>query len=167
VSKQTRKLVAVLLVSVLMVALAAGTASAQNVISCPPTGDTCYGTPGDDLIEGSLEADTIRALAGDDRVDGFNGNDKIFGGTGNDTLLGAEDSDIVIGGPGDDTIDLVAFDVPTNPEEPAPTDRGRGGAGDDIFLAEDGNKDFINCGPGDDIVASFDATVDVISPTCE
>ncbi len=153
--------IAVVVVSMLLVALAAGTALAQNPITCQP-GTPCNGTAGDDAIFGSEQADTIRALGGNDRVDGFLGNDKIFGSTGDDTLIGAEDSDNVKGELGDDTIDLAAFDTPGS------TDRGTGGDGDDTFLAEDGNKDFLNCGPGDDIVESFDNGLDVVNATnCE
>ncbi|WP_207956731.1 calcium-binding protein [Rubrobacter tropicus] len=155
---ETRRAVAVLLVSMLLVALAAGAALAANI----------NGTANADLIGPgpyngvSLTAnDVIRALGGDDRVDPYLGNDTVFGGEGNDTLLGAEGNDNVKGENGDDTIDLAAFDTQGS------VDRGFGGGGDEVFLAEDGNKDFINCGPGDDIVESFDNGLDVVHATCE
>jgi Ca2+-binding RTX toxin-like protein len=160
--------IAVVVASMLLVALTAGTALAANI----------NGTAGDDIIGPApfngvplTDADTIRALDGNDTVDGFCGNDKVFGGIGDDTLIGAENNDNVKGEAGDDTIDLASFDTP--PYSPPctdtgpTTDRGVGGDGDDIFLAEDGNKDFINCGPGDDVVERFDDGLDVLSTTCE
>ena len=150
--------IAILLVSMLLVALTAGAALAANI----------SGTAGVDLIGAgpykgtSLSGDDeIRALAGNDRVDAFTGNDKIFGGDGDDELLGAEGNDNVKGENGDDTIDLAVFDTPNA------LDKGYGGDGDDVFTAEDGNKDLINCGLGDDTVLSFDKGLDVISASCE
>jgi Ca2+-binding RTX toxin-like protein len=157
--------IAVVVVSMLLVALTAGTALGQNPITCQ-AGTPCNGTPGDDEIFGSEQGDTIRALDGNDRVDAYRGNDKVFGGTGDDYLIGAEDNDNVKGEAGDDYIDLAAFDISTTGAGTT-TDRGTGGDGDDTFLAEDGNKDFLNCGTGDDIVESWDQGLDVLSNTCE
>ena len=142
----------------LLVALTAGVALAANI----------NGTANADLIGAgpykgtSLSGDdVIRALAGNDRVDAFTGNDTIFGSDGDDELLGAEGNDNVKGETGDDTIDLAVFD------SPKALDKGYGGDGDDVFTAEDGNKDLINCGLGDDTVLSFDNGLDVVSASCE
>jgi Ca2+-binding RTX toxin-like protein len=160
VSRQIRRPITVLLVSMLLVALAAGAALAANV----------NGTAGADIIgplpyKGtSLSGDdVIRALAGNDRVSGSTGNDKIYGGEGDDPdLRGSVGNDTVKGQNGDDTIDLALADTTPNS-----VDKGFGGAGDDVFKAEDGNKDYIDCGTGDDTVENFDDGLDVVKANCE
>jgi Ca2+-binding RTX toxin-like protein len=153
-----RRAIAILLVSMLLVALTAGAALAANI----------NGTAATDLIgpapyKGtSLTGnDVVRSLGGNDRVDPYLGNDTVYGGEGDDEVLGAEGNDNIKGENGDDTIDLAVFDSPNA------QDKGYGGAGDDVFSAEDGNKDLLNCGTGDDTVLSSDAGLDVVSNTCE
>jgi Ca2+-binding RTX toxin-like protein len=108
------------------------------------------GTPENDLIEGTLEADEITALAGDDTVFGDDENDVIDGGEGNDTIFGGigsdvpvsnlEDQDIINGGLGDDLI--------------------YGNQGNDILNGDDGNdtlfggkdNDSVNGGDGNDVI---------------
>jgi hypothetical protein len=41
-----------------------------------------------------------------------------------------------------------------------------GGEGDDTILADDGQVDYISCGPGTDTVY-FDQGIDQVSPDCE
>ncbi|MEW8073547.1 MAG: calcium-binding protein [Candidatus Thiodiazotropha sp.] len=69
------------------------------------------GSAGDDVLNGTVEADNIEALAGnddvfvfegDDRVDGGAGDDYLMGDTGNDLLLGGADSDFLFGQDGND-----------------------------------------------------------------
>jgi hypothetical protein len=159
VSRQIRRPITVLLVSMLLVALAAGAALAANV-----TGTAGNDTIGPGPYKGtSLTGDdVIRALGGNDRVSGYRGNDKIYGGEGDDVdLRGSGENDTVKGENGDDTIDLAAFDTANS------VDRGFGGAGDDVFKAEDGNKDYIDCGTGDDTVENFDDGLDVVKANCE
>jgi Ca2+-binding RTX toxin-like protein len=158
VSRQTRRPITVLLVSMLLVALAAGAALAANV-----NGTANADTIGPGPYKGTTltGSDVIRALGGNDRVDANRGNDTIYGGEGDDTLLGTEDNDNVKGQNGDDTIDLAVDDTPNS------LDKGYGAAGDDVFTAEDGNKDLINCGTGDDTVESFDDGLDVVNANCE
>jgi Ca2+-binding RTX toxin-like protein len=76
-----------------------------DFIQCP--GDVCGGTIGDDLINGTLEEDTIGADDGndivfgngdDDSLNGRNGNDLLFGGPGNDELDGGSGDDIMLAG---------------------------------------------------------------------
>ena len=74
---------------------------------------------------------------------GRRGDDKLLGdivvfvNNGNDTLNG---------GPGNDELD--------------------GGPGNDIFFAEDGEADEITCGPGADVVATADRSLDSQSRDC-
>ena len=152
------------------------------------------GTTGNDLLNGTDEADKIEALAGDDlifpgpdndtviggdgvdQVDAFHGDDVIYGGPGSDNrangsfgLLGAEDSDTVYGGDGSDLIDAAIYDSPMMNAEPT-VDRSYGGRGNDTILAKDGNKDIIDCGETnnrkDRDIAHFDAGLDTVK-NCE
>lgn len=89
-------------------------------------------TEGNDLIEGTGQADSIAALGGNDSVvglggadllDGGAGDDVLSGGDGNDTLLGAGGWDWLEGGAGNDILDVGAGG-------------GRliGGQGNDVYL---------------------------------
>ena len=97
---------------------------------------------GDDVVQGSEEADIIVGGAGDDDLSGLGGNDwihggsgadNIDGGSGQDTIVGAEDADIITGGSGQDIV--------------------YGNDGDDIIYA-DGGADFIYGGAGNDTIIS-------------
>jgi Ca2+-binding RTX toxin-like protein len=85
-------------------------------------GVTILGQGGQDILEGSLRADTIRGGSGHDLITGVHGadqlqggeendliegnenNDNLQGGTGNDRLLGGAGFDVLFGGGGDDRI---------------------------------------------------------------
>lgn len=78
------------------------------------------GTPSNDSLSGSSEADVIDALAGDDTivpignddtVDGGAGNDSIDGGDGNDLLNGGTGRDLLYGNIGDDTLNDSGYDT--------------------------------------------------------
>lgn len=150
--------IAILLASMLLVALTAGAALAANI-----TGTTAADVIGAGPYKGTslTGADVIRSLGGDDRVDAYTGNDTIYGSEGNDNLIGAEETDNVKGENGNDIIDLAVYDTPNA------VDKGYGGNGDDDFYAEDGNKDFINCGAGDDTIVTQDPDLDVVNQDCE
>ncbi|MEW8203416.1 MAG: calcium-binding protein [Candidatus Thiodiazotropha endolucinida] len=69
------------------------------------------GSAGDDVLNGTVEADNIVALAGNDDVFVFEGDDRVNGGagddylmsdTGNDLLLGGADNDFLFGQDGND-----------------------------------------------------------------
>jgi hypothetical protein len=145
-----RRVVIIAVVAALMLALTAGVAWAQGIV----------GTPNDDTLFGTADPDQILALEGDDFSDGFLGDDIIVGNEDNDNLLGAEDSDDVNGGDGSDTVDLVSFDTAGS------VDSGKGGKGNDIVQAKDGNEDIINCGPGKKDKVFFDVGLDSIT-RCE
>jgi len=63
-------------------------------------------TAGDDLITGTVLADTLNGGAGDDEINGGQANDTLTGGTGNDFLNGGSGDDTYIfsRGDGSDTI---------------------------------------------------------------
>ena len=60
------------------------------------------GTPGDDILYGTDEADDMDGFAGNDRLFGFGGDDALDGGDGSDILDGGTGADGMAGGPGDD-----------------------------------------------------------------
>jgi Ca2+-binding RTX toxin-like protein len=80
--------------------------------------------------------DALRGSELDDRRAGFGGEDGLSGGGGADELYG---------GLGRDTL--------------------LGGAGDDFLETKDGERDYVDCGPGED-AASVDMQ-DRVSRTCE
>lgn len=61
-------------------------------------------TPGDDVLYGSTNADTISAQAGNDRLLGLDGNDLLDGQEGDDVLVGGNGDDVLIGGSGNDML---------------------------------------------------------------
>jgi Ca2+-binding RTX toxin-like protein len=114
-------------------------------------GASCLdGTDGPDLLVGTVHgdlfiagsgADTIRAGDGENTIQAQWGNDDIRSGSGpdfvdagagNDTILTGAGSDHIIPGPGTDTV--------------------YAGRGDDYIYGNDGQRDVIDCGPGDDRV---------------
>ena len=60
---------------------------------------------GDDIVSGSIWADTIYAGGGNDEVHGDRGNDTIYGEDGNDTIYGGRGGDVISGGDGHDWIE--------------------------------------------------------------
>ena len=151
---------AILLLTVVMVALLVGSGVAlAAVISCPTgPGGECRGTRKADQITGTSEVDQIYALDGNDSVQGGGGadlikgnlgadttgggpgNDTFYGGAGNDRVSGAEGEDEIHGGPGDD-IDL---------DGDATIDKIYGEEGNDLELDGDRGNDLLYGGPGDD-----------------
>jgi Ca2+-binding RTX toxin-like protein len=85
------------------------------------------------------DRDLYIGLRGDDVASTGDLHDHVLGGTGNDTLDAGDGRDLVLGGPGDDTltgglgVDLI-----------------RGERGADTIFAQDGDVDYVRCGPGED-----------------
>jgi Ca2+-binding RTX toxin-like protein len=61
-------------------------------------------SPGDDVLLGTPDADTIDALAGNDSIYGDAGNDSLTGGDGADDIRGEAGDDTLIGGVGNDLL---------------------------------------------------------------
>jgi hypothetical protein len=99
------------------------------------TTKTITGTPRADLLRGTKNADVIKGLGGNDRLFGYRGADRLEGGAGGDLLVGG-----------------------------AGRDQLRGGAGNDRINARDGQRDFISCGTGRDVVVK-DA-IDAVARDC-
>ena len=121
-------------------ALAAATVNSDPtdvIVQLPPE-------PKGRKITGTSKNDYLAGGGGPDIIKGLGGNDTIMGGGGNDYLYGGDGNDVIDGGPGADHI--------------------YGGKGSDTIFAADGQRDWIDCGPGVD-KAVVDA-IDVVK-NCE
>lgn len=85
-------------------------------------------TQGDDVLYGSIVADTISAQGGNDRLLGLDGNDLLNGEAGDDILVGGNGNDVLEGGSGNDQLN--------------------GGAGNDTYL--------FAAGFGQDVIENYD-----------
>jgi Tol biopolymer transport system component len=95
-------------------------------------------TDGDDVLEGTPQADRIDALAGNDTVAGRGGDDRLFGQQGDDVIFGGRGEDLLRGGAGADRlVGNGAHDVL------------RGGTADDLLRGGDGADELRGQG-GDD-----------------
>ena len=99
------------------------------------------GTPNNDFLPGSPEADEIFAGLGNDILMGFDGNDLLFGEQGNDGIEAGAGNDRVFGGGGDDNITAGAG-----------ADEVRGEGGNDLLFGNKGN-DTIFGNKGNDLVS--------------
>jgi Ca2+-binding RTX toxin-like protein len=105
------------------------------------------GTPGDDVLRGTHEADRISAFAGNDLVYARGGADDIRAGSGNDGVRGGDGADLAYGGRGNDV--LAGGNGPDRLYGGSDSDRVNGGDGSDRLSANKGNDD-VSGGNGDD-----------------
>ena len=109
--------------------------AAGNALSAIPAG-AVLGGAGAETLQGSDERNWISGSGGADTLNGKGGDDLLAGGSEDDDLFG---------GPGSDK--LLA------------------GLGNDFVETRDGQRDYVDCGPGQD-VASTDEE-DYVSGSCE
>ena len=103
--------------------------------------DLLVGTVRGDVIIGGSGADTIRAGDGQNAIEAQWGDDDIRAGAGPDFVNAGEGNDTIRTGAGSDRI------------TPGPgNDIVYAGRGADHIIANDGDRDVIDCGPGDDRV---------------
>jgi Ca2+-binding RTX toxin-like protein len=151
-----------LLVSLVAVVLAlvAVSVAAADRFKGTPGDDTIIGTMGPDVIASLAGNDTIDAEGGDDRVYAGPGNDSVLGGGGNDRIRGGEGEDTLSGGPGNDVLRGRPGNDTINGGDGndviwvgSGADTQNGGEGNDRLhaLANDGQVDRLDCGPGDDV----------------
>jgi len=139
-----------------------GQASIRQTAYLTVTEAPVTGTQGDDILVGSVLADTIDgrdgddnivARSGDDLIEGGSGDDHILAGTGNDTVRGGAGMDLIFGGAGDDFLSGGQGN-----------DRLFGEDGDDVLFGDDGDdalsggagSDLLSGGAGDDSLAGDD-----------
>jgi Ca2+-binding RTX toxin-like protein len=160
--------------------------------SAPPVSITLDGVANDgrpgenDDILGveKFDVGAVRTFAGDDADNTFVAPEKggpahLMGHGGNDALTATDSSgDLVEGGPGDDTLSAgMGNDTIVggpghdnlNGDRPARCNELHcdfmDGYGNDVIDARDGERDSVQCGPGDDTVRA-DA-VDLVTDDCE
>ena len=113
--------------------------------------DACAGgcsTDGPDRIVGTKAGDLVIAGAGDDVIHAGDGQNVAYGQWGNDTILSGSYVDTVYGGGGNDVIRTGAGEDTIFPGPGRDVvDAGRG---PDHVIANDGERDVIDCGPGAD-----------------
>jgi len=97
-------------------------------------GDLIITNSGDDVIRAGDGENVIESLWGNDDIRSGSGPDEVWAGDGNDTIRTGAGSDFIVPGPGHDTVDA--------------------GKGADHIWANDGQRDVIDCGPGDDTVVA-------------
>ena len=133
----------------------------------PPAGLHRSGDEGDDSLRGDEQDNALRGFAGEDRLVGGDGEDHLHAGAGDDSLSGGDHADLlhahtgddrVSGGSGvDDILSGKGDDVSKGGGggdqlfDNQGKDHLRGGPGNDRFSAHDGDRDRIDCGPGEDI----------------
>jgi Ca2+-binding RTX toxin-like protein len=80
-------------------------ADASNA-TCLGEPATIRGTPGNDVIYGTVADDVASAFAGNDMVYGRRGDDRLCGGRGQDILFDGTGADLIDGGDGIDLLYL-------------------------------------------------------------
>jgi RTX calcium-binding nonapeptide repeat (4 copies) len=132
-------------------------------------GDGLTGWDGDDRLSGGPGIDLLEGEDGRDVIDGGSGGDVIHldgnplsrdscfrqggrpftdvgrGGLGNDAITGVGGGDRLEGGPGNDEMSARGGH-----------DKLLGGAGRDRIFSLDGRSDWVDCGPGDDLLEASD-----------
>jgi hypothetical protein len=102
----------------------AATVTGSGTITGTPGSDVIVGSLGPDTISGGGGDDTICPLDGDDSVNGGGGEDVVRAGAGNDSLRGGRGKDRLAGRAGDDSL-----------KGGSGADRCDGGAGTDTAKA--------------------------------
>lgn len=113
------------------------------------------GTPGNDTLLGTANADLIQAGAGNDFVDGADGNDTLVGGDGSDVLVGGAGEDSLSGEEGNDR--LIGGADSDKLEGGKGSDVLDGGEGADVLVGGADGDSFV-FGPGNDVVLDFDGS---------
>jgi Ca2+-binding RTX toxin-like protein len=105
------------------------------------------GTPGDDVLRGTPDADRISARAGNDLVYARDGADDVRAGIGNDGVRAADGGDVAYGGQGNDLV--AGGDGPDRLYGGSDSDQVNGGDGSDRASGNRGADD-VSGGEGDD-----------------
>jgi Ca2+-binding RTX toxin-like protein len=92
--------------------------------------DTIKAGSGADTVVGGAGDDSVLGGAGDDWLEGQNGNDTLDGSDGNDTLTGLAGNDVILGGAGNDALYSFAGQGP---------DTIDGGLGSDVLTISRSN----------------------------
>ena len=167
-----RRLVFIAIAGALLVALAATAALAQSS-PLPPGPDEpgfdneFIGTENSEVLFGTYAQDRIVGLGGHDYLNGLWGDDQLEAGQGHDLLVGEAGYDMLLGDEGNDYIVAAygywqqALDAPASP------DFIQAGPGHDLIDSADkaGAPDDVRCGPGNDLV--YAGVEDNVATSCE
>jgi hypothetical protein len=118
------------------------------------------GTPGNDLLRGTVGPDRISGLAGNDRIRGFDAADTLTGGPGNDDLAGGGGADRILAGDGND---VVGGDRGNDRLEGGTgNDRLDGGPQNDMLVGGLGRNSYL-AGPGNDVVEAANGVRETVN----
>ena len=110
-----------------------------------------FGTPDEDVLNGTNGHDIVFGFGGDDQIFGLRGNDIAFGGRGDDRVDGGKDHDILFGEQGNDG--LAGGDG---------NDDLHGGGGRDFVVGGAGKDDLTGGGGSDKFVLRQGSGIDTI-----
>ena len=110
-----------------------------------------FGTPDEDVLNGTNRHDILFGFGGDDQIFGLRGNDIAFGGRGDDRVDGGKDHDILFGEHGNDG--LAGGDG---------NDDLHGGGGRDFVVGGAGKDDLTGGGGSDKFVLRQGSGIDTI-----
>jgi hypothetical protein len=138
-------------------ALAAHLAQGDTQGKCPVFAPPIQGTAANDTL--NLSRSRVNAvvvdLRGDNTIVTNNKDNKITTGTGNDKITTGKGANLVKSGAGNDTIVSKGKDTIF------------AGAGDDTINVRNGKPNYVNCGPGRDVVIADSAKLDFVANNCE
>lgn len=140
----------------------------DDTIEGTDRGDRIDGRKGNDLIKGLFGHDCLLGFEGNDRLEGGGGNDELQGGLGNDRAYGGDGKDKLFGGAGNDRLFGEGGDDRLSGG--AGRDRMFGGAGNDRVYGGAGNdrlsagkgRNRISGGPGDDAITANNGQRDIV-----
>jgi Ca2+-binding RTX toxin-like protein len=118
--------------------------------------NNCKGTDRGEQLSGDGSKNKIYGLGSADSVYGNGAGDRLFGGTGDDEVRGGSGKDYIKGGSGCDRLwGKIGYDTLVDESGSCSgvrsfKDQLLGGSGNDTIRAQDGKKDIIGGGPGDD-----------------
>lgn len=98
----------------------------------------------------------VATKGGDHQITTGRGDDKVTTGSGNDVINAGKGNNVIKSGAGNDTIKSTGGH-----------DTIFSGTGNDTIFVRDGSSDFVNCGPGIDIVYADPAKIDYVAANCE
>lgn len=111
------------------------------------------GTSGNDVLQGSDQADRLAGLGGDDSLNGHAGNDTLLGGAGRDEIYGGAGDNTIFGGADSDRIHGDEFVLDFGPRLGG-DDRIYGGDGNDMIEGGLGNDSSYG-GDGNDMILDY------------
>jgi hypothetical protein len=122
---------------------------ADDALAGDGSDNELIGNAGDDRLAGGAGQDHLHSGTGDDVLFGGDGADELHARSGDDRAHGGDGADDILTSKGDDISDGGRGGDQLFDNEGR--DRLSGGRGNDRFSAVDGDRDIVDCGPGEDI----------------